>query len=167
MTEKKHFEVEEERERREVRQMPEAEEEEIYEIFDTYGIARSAVTPMVTHLKGNEDMWVKVSVPFVLSSYCQTFFGKDGHAWWILGGFPYHHRFHRFTVPPQLHFSHPSPLIITTSIQVPHVMLHSANQIVLITVVHHSSNQIVLITVPVHDGLRTPPRMPIILPSLD
>lgn len=60
-TEKKHFQVEEERERREVHDCPEAEEEEIYEIFDTYGIGRDAVTPLVEHLKGNEDMWIKVS----------------------------------------------------------------------------------------------------------
>lgn len=61
ITERKHYQVEEERERREVQEMPEAEEEEIREIFDTYGIARDAVTPLVQHLKGNEDMWVKVS----------------------------------------------------------------------------------------------------------
>jgi len=69
MTERKHYEVEEERERREVREMPQAEEEEVYEIFDTYGIAREAVAPLVEHLKGNEDMWVKVSnaYPFYLS----------------------------------------------------------------------------------------------------
>ena len=65
MTDRKHYEVEEERERREIREMPEAEEEEIFEIFDTYGIAREAVVPLVQHLKGNEDMWVKVSRTFV------------------------------------------------------------------------------------------------------
>lgn len=64
MTERKHYQVEEARERREIREMPEAEEEEIYEIFDTYGIAREVVTPLVQHLKGNEDMWVKVSQNF-------------------------------------------------------------------------------------------------------
>jgi len=60
-TERKHYHVEEDRERREVQTMPQAEEEEIYEIFDVYGIARDAVVPLVTHLKANEDMWVKVS----------------------------------------------------------------------------------------------------------
>lgn len=60
MTEKKHYQVEEERERREVREMPEAEVEEIYEVFDTYGVAREAITPLVSQLMGNEDMWVKV-----------------------------------------------------------------------------------------------------------
>jgi len=60
-TERAHYHVEEDRERREVQEMPQAEEEEIYEIFEVYGIARDAVVPLVTHLKANEDMWVKVS----------------------------------------------------------------------------------------------------------
>jgi hypothetical protein len=69
MTDRKHYQVEKAREYQEIREMPEAEEEEIYEIFDTYGVAREAVTPLVQHLKGNEDMWVKVSHNFCLPAF--------------------------------------------------------------------------------------------------
>lgn len=77
MTERKHYQVEEQRERQEVRDMPEAEEEEIYEVFDTYGIGREAVTPLVTQLKGNEDMWVKVSILPFSNTSSPPFFGSD------------------------------------------------------------------------------------------
>jgi len=46
-TERKHYEVEEERERREVKECPKAEEDEIYEILGRYGIARAEASGVV------------------------------------------------------------------------------------------------------------------------
>jgi ABC-type molybdate transport system ATPase subunit len=60
-TEAKHYEVEEARERQEVINVPEAEEEEIYAIFSKYGIDKAHVLDIVTALKKDEEMWVKVS----------------------------------------------------------------------------------------------------------
>ena len=61
VTEKKHYEVEEQRERNEVKECPKAEEDEIYEIFERYGIAREEAGGVVNGLKANEDMWVQFS----------------------------------------------------------------------------------------------------------
>jgi len=67
VTEKKHYEVEEERERREVKECPRAEEEEIYEIFDKYGISQSQSKGVVEGLKQNEDMWIRFMMDFELN----------------------------------------------------------------------------------------------------
>ncbi|OCK86090.1 DUF125-domain-containing protein [Lepidopterella palustris CBS 459.81] len=67
VTERKHYEVEEAREKREVEEAPEAEEEEIYEIFAAYGMNRDTVLPIVEHLKGNKEMWVKFMMAFELN----------------------------------------------------------------------------------------------------
>ncbi|KAK4543995.1 hypothetical protein LTR36_004769 [Oleoguttula mirabilis] len=66
VTEKKHYEVEEQRERREVTECPKAEEDEIYEIFEQYGIAREEARGVVDGLKANEDMWVRFMMDFEL-----------------------------------------------------------------------------------------------------
>jgi hypothetical protein len=41
--------------------VPEAEEAEIYAIFSKYGIDKAHVSDIVTALKKDEEMWVKVS----------------------------------------------------------------------------------------------------------
>ena len=69
VTDKKHYEVEEQRERREVRECPKAEEDEIYEIFERYGIAREDAGGVVRGLKANEDMWVQFS-KFAVNMRC-------------------------------------------------------------------------------------------------
>lgn len=61
VTERKHYEVEEQRERREVKECPKAEEDEIYEIPEQYGIARAEARGVVEGLKANEVMWVQFS----------------------------------------------------------------------------------------------------------
>ncbi|KAK5121113.1 hypothetical protein LTR85_005597 [Meristemomyces frigidus] len=66
VTEKKHYEVEEQRERKEVKESPRAEEDEIYEIFEQYGIARGEARGVVDGLKANEDMWVQFMMDFEL-----------------------------------------------------------------------------------------------------
>lgn len=66
VTEKKHYEVEEQRERREVKDSPQAEEDEIYEIFEQYGITRKEARGVVDGLKANEDMWVRFMMDFEL-----------------------------------------------------------------------------------------------------
>lgn len=60
ITDRKHYQVEEERERREVREEPAAEEAEIHEILEKYGVGRNASQAVVEDLKANEDMWVQV-----------------------------------------------------------------------------------------------------------
>ncbi|ORY04689.1 Ccc1 family, partial [Clohesyomyces aquaticus] len=67
LTEKKHYEVEEERERREVEEMPEAEEEEIYEIFQPYGVKRETVRGVVEELKEDKESWVRFMMQFELN----------------------------------------------------------------------------------------------------
>ncbi|KXL42641.1 MAG: hypothetical protein FE78DRAFT_123265, partial [Acidomyces sp. 'richmondensis'] len=66
VTDKHHFEAEEERERREVRECPKAEEDEIYEIFEQYGISREEAHGVVQGLKGNEENWVRFMMDFEL-----------------------------------------------------------------------------------------------------
>lgn len=66
LTDAKHYAVEELRERREVEDCPATEEEEIYEIFDEYGIARSAVRPLVDSLKADKEAWVNFMMKFEL-----------------------------------------------------------------------------------------------------
>lgn len=62
-TDRKHYEVEEERERKEVKECPAAEEQEIYDILSQYSIPREATVGVVESLKKDEDAWVKVWFP--------------------------------------------------------------------------------------------------------
>lgn len=66
VTEKKHYDVEEERERREVTEKPQAEEDEIYEIFEQYGISRAECAGVVNGLKANQEQWVRFMMDFEL-----------------------------------------------------------------------------------------------------
>lgn len=59
-TERKHYEIEEQRELREIAEKPQEEEEEIYTIFAEYGVDRARVAPIVEGLKSNPDLWIKV-----------------------------------------------------------------------------------------------------------
>jgi len=66
VTDKHHYDVEEERERREVKECPKAEEDEIYEIFEQYGVSREEAHGVVQGLKANEENWVRFMMDFEL-----------------------------------------------------------------------------------------------------
>jgi Glu-tRNA(Gln) amidotransferase subunit E-like FAD-binding protein len=56
------FTVERSREKYEVENMPEREIEEIHEIFEEYKVERSALQPLIQHLKANPKIWVDFMV---------------------------------------------------------------------------------------------------------
>jgi hypothetical protein len=46
--------------------MPEREIEEIHEIFEEYKVERSAIQPLIQHLKANPKIWVDFMVIILL-----------------------------------------------------------------------------------------------------
>lgn len=59
ITEQKRYEVEERRMRRELKERPSVES--VLDVLGKYGVPREVAGDVAENLKGNEDMWVKVS----------------------------------------------------------------------------------------------------------
>ncbi|CAM1503650.1 Fc.00g012410.m01.CDS01 [Cosmosporella sp. VM-42] len=66
VTERDHYQSQEQREIYEVEHMPHAEKEEIYDILGNYHISRAASTPLVDELCKNPKQWVRFMMDFEL-----------------------------------------------------------------------------------------------------
>ncbi|KAJ2995125.1 hypothetical protein HDV02_001063 [Globomyces sp. JEL0801] len=67
LSEIEHYDSERKREVYEVEEMPIHEENEIVEIFEPYGLDRTALQPLLDHLKANKETWVDFMMKFELN----------------------------------------------------------------------------------------------------
>lgn len=66
VTERDHYNHQEQREAHEVQHMPEAERDGVYSILEKYNVSRTAATPLVDELCKNPDQWVRFMMDFDL-----------------------------------------------------------------------------------------------------